>query len=68
MVNTITMDIEQILLDFYNSDTLDEILDNSLEIMVSEPVYEDYIDKRNEMVTKHIRKWLEGYKINKGGK
>ena len=66
MAKTITMDIEQILLDFYNSNTIDEILNDILGVITGKPIPKKHIDRRNEIAIKHIRKWLESYKINKG--
>ena len=54
-----TMDKEQLLLDFLNSGTIDEILNEYLGLPLGKPIPKTDIQTREEIARKHIKDFLD---------
>ena len=53
------MDKEQLLLDFLNSGTIDEILNEYLGLPLGKPIPKTDIQTREEIARKHIKDFLD---------
>ena len=53
------MDKEQLLLDFFNSETMDEILNEYLGLPFGKPVPKNDMNTRIEIAKKHITQFLD---------
>lgn len=53
------MDKEQLLLDFFNSGTMDEILNEYLGLPFGKPVPKNDMNTRIEIAKKHIKQFLD---------